>query len=114
MAVARPDGRDDSLADAGDDRFFGRPADQLGQVGAHGHAGAGLELNAVLCNPVEGRSRTAARVRTVDHLGADAGLDGFEHVSTGQVDGRRRFPVEVDLGAVGDDEGLDDPADIAL
>ena len=53
VVVGRADGADDAFADAGDDRFFGRPADQLLQVRPHRDAGPHLELNAVLGHGVE-------------------------------------------------------------
>ena len=53
-------------------------------------------------------------IGTVDHLGIDAGLYGFEDVAAGQVDGGGRFPVEVDFGTMGDDQRLDDAPHVPL
>ena len=39
--------RDDTFADAGDDRFFHSPISS-GQIGSHGHAGTDSQLNAIL------------------------------------------------------------------
>ena len=48
MGFRGTDGGNDTLADAGDDRFLTRAADQTVNVGAHGHTGLGTQLNAVL------------------------------------------------------------------
>ena len=44
--------------------------------------------------------------RAIDHLGIDAGLHRFQHVTAGQVDGRGQLETEIDrLGLVGGDDG---------
>ena len=94
---------DDAFADAGDDRFLGRTADELIQVRPHRDAGLHLELNAVLGHGVERRALAVLR-RAIDHARVNAGLHGFEHVAAGQVDGRRPLEVEIDdLGLAGGD-----------
>ncbi len=42
MVLGRADGLDDALADAGDDRLLGGPADQAVELGPHRDAGPGL------------------------------------------------------------------------
>ena len=69
-------------------------ADQLQQIGPHGHPSLNLELNAVLGDRVErffGRAAGGA----VDHLGVNAGLHGFEYIATRQVDRRGQLEVEL-------------------
>ena len=87
VRLGRADGADDAFADAGDDRLFGRAADQLVEVRPHGDAGLHLELNAVLGDGVERLAACRVLRRAVDHLGIDARLHGLEHVAAGQVDG---------------------------
>src|SRR6266487_5238228 len=99
MVFGAADGFDDAFADASDNRFFGRAADQALELGPDRNAGSGFQLNAVLANTVEGLT-ALDRVGTVDHLGIDAGLDGVEHISAGEIDGRRGFPGEIDTGFV--------------
>ena len=103
VRLGRADGADDPLADAGDDRLFGGPADQLLQIRPHRHPGLDLQLDAVLGHGVE-RFAAGAAGRAVDHLGIDAGLHRFEHVAAGQVDGRGQLEIEIlELGLVGGD-----------
>ena len=104
MGFGRADRVDDALADAGDDRLVGGAADQAVEVGADGHLGFDLELNAVLGDAVD---RLAARrgVGAGDDLGIDAGLHGLEHVAAGQVDGGGSLVRQRDIGAVGGDQG---------
>ena len=102
-SLGRADGLDDALADAGDDRLLGRPADQPLELGPHRHAGLGPELNAVAADGVEGLP-ALGRVGAVDDLRIDAGLDGVEDVAAGQVDGGGRLPRQVDAGLVGGDD----------
>src|SRR5690606_37807590 len=94
-------------ADAGDDGFLGGAADEAGEVGAHGDAGAGLELYAVLGDGID-RVPPLRRARAVDDLRVHAGGDGLEDVAAGEVDGGADVPVEIDLGSLGGDEGADD------
>ena len=53
VVVGRADGLDDALADAGDDRLLGRPADEPFELRPHRHAGLGPQLNAVAADGVE-------------------------------------------------------------
>ena len=108
----RADGADNALADAGDNRLLGGPADQLLQVGPHGHAGLDLQLHAVLRHAVE---RIPAQVPrgTVDDLGIDAGLHGFQHVAAGQVDGGCQLEVEFELGLPRGDQRTDHQRHVA-
>ena len=85
MPFRRADRADDPLADAGDDRLLGRPADQLAQVRPHRDPGLHLELNAVLGDRFE-RVLAGTAGRAIDHLRINARLHGFEHVAAGQVD----------------------------
>ena len=55
VVLGRADGLDDALADAGDDRLLGGPADEAVELGPHRDAGPGLELDAVLADAVEHR-----------------------------------------------------------
>jgi hypothetical protein len=66
----RADGGDDALADPGDDRLLGGPADRPVEVDPHRHAGLDPELDAVLGDPVDRRS-SPGRVRAVDDAGVD-------------------------------------------
>src|SRR5690606_12895150 len=78
----RTDGRHNTFADARDDRFLGRTADEAVDVGAHGHAGACFDLNAVHGDRGDG-GLAGARVRAVDHLRIDGSLHGIEDVAAG-------------------------------
>ena len=53
MPVGGADGRHDALANAGDDCLLGGTADELVEVGPHGHASTHLELDAVLGDRIE-------------------------------------------------------------
>src|SRR5439155_26558027 len=95
---------DDTLADAGDDGLLGSTAHQTVELGAHGDAGPGLELNAVAADAVE-RRPPLGRIGAIDHLRVDAGLDGIEDVAAGEIDGRRNPPGQIDTGLVGGNDG---------
>ena len=112
MRLGRAQGADDALADAGDDRLFGRPADQLLQVGPDRDAGLDLHLDAVFGDAVE-RSRPLLARGAIDHLGIDAGLHGLQHVAAGQVDGRGQLEVEFELGLAGGDQRPDHQRHVA-
>ena len=103
---------DDALADAGDDRLFGGPADELPQVGADGDAGLDLQLDAVLRDAVERFAAEAAR-GAVDDLGVDARLHGLEHVAAGQVDGGRQLEIEIELRLAGGNQRADHQRHVA-
>ena len=109
VMLGRADGLDDALADAGDDGLLRGPADQAIELGPHGDAGPGLELNAVLADAVEGRP-ALGRVGAVDDLGIDAALDGLVDVAAGQVDGGGRAPGQVHAGLVGRDHRPGQPS----
>ena len=104
VGLGRADGVDDPFADPGDDGLVGGTADQSVEVGADGHLGFHLELNAVLGDPVD-RLAARRRVRAGDDLGIDAGLDGLEHIAARQVDRRGSLVRKRDIGAVGGDQG---------
>jgi hypothetical protein len=105
VRVGRADARHRALADAGDDGLLTGTTDEAVDVGPHGDPGDGHHLDAVL-----GDRRDARRV---DHLRVDAHLHGFEHVATGEVDRGGPLPRQFDVGAVGRDEGVDHPLDVA-
>ena len=106
------DGLDDAFADAGDDRLLRRPADEPIELGPHGDAGAGPQLDAVPAHAVE-RGPALGRIGAVDHLGIDAALDGFVDVAAREVDGGGDVPGQVDAGLVGRDDGADDALHVA-
>ena len=112
VRLGRAQGADDALADAGDDRLFGGPADQLLQVRPHRHPGLDLHLDAVLGDAVEGFAAGAPR-GAVDHLGIDAGLHGLQHVAAGQVDGGRQLEIQFELGLAGGDQRPDHQRHVA-
>ena len=105
MALSRTDGSDDTFTDAGEDGLFTGTANELLDVGAHGDAGFGDKLDTVLGH---GGPR-----RRVNDLGVDGGLDGLEHVATGEIDGCGSVEVEVHVGLVGTDEGVDNGVDMS-
>ena len=106
VVLGRADGVDDAFADAGDDRFFGGPADQALDVGAHGDAGFDVKLNAVLGDAVDGWL-AEVRIGHVDDLGIHAGLHGIENIAAGQVDRGGGLPGKIDVGLVGGDHRVD-------
>ena len=112
VRVGRADRVDDALADAGDDRLVGGPADQPVDVGPDGHLGLHLELDAVLGDAVD-RLPALGRVGAVDDLGIDARLHGLEHVAAGQVDRGGPLVRQRDVGPVGGDQGADDVGHVA-
>ena len=112
VRLARPDRRHNPLAHAGDDCLFGRPANQLIQIGAHGHPGSRPQLNSVFGHPVECRAGPPLGVGAVNHLGVHAGLHGGVDIAAGQVDRRGGVPVEINLGPLRDDQRLHDPLDV--
>ena len=113
MILGRADRRDDALADAGDDRFLGRPADELRQVRPHRHAGPHQQLDAVLGHGAQRRAARFLRVGAVDHLRIDARPHRVEHVAAGQVDRRRPVEVEVDVGPMRGDDRVDHARHVA-
>ena len=53
------------------------------------------------------------RVGAIDHLRINAGLHGVEHVAAGQIDGRGAIEIEIDVGPMGGDDGLDHVGHVA-
>ena len=106
MALGRADRGDDALAHSGEHGLFAGAADELFDVGTHGHSGLGDELDTVLSHCRYGRG--------VDNLGVDRHLHGFEHVAAGEVDGGCHLEVEGDIRLVGRNEGHYHLGDIAL
>ena len=101
------DGRDDALADAGNDRLFRRSANQLLQVRADRHPGSNAQFHAVLGDGAERRLAAAARIGTIDDLRMDAGPHRIHHIASRQVDGRRSIEVQVDVRPMRRDDGMD-------
>src|SRR5690606_30187888 len=99
------DGIDDTFTHTGDDGFLFRTTDQAVEVRAHRHPSSGTQLNTVLRDAIGGGAAASAGVRTVNDLGKNAGLHGFEDVSPSQVDGGRLLKSQGDASAVGGDEG---------
>ena len=113
VALRRADRGDDALAHPGDDRLFRGAADELLDVGPHGDPGTDLQLDAVLGDGAECGAAGALGIGAIDHLGTDAGLDGVNNVAARQVDGRRAVEIQIDVGAMGGDDRLDDVGDAA-
>ena len=105
VAEGRADGRHDAFAYAGQNGLFAGTTDELLDVGAHGDTGFGNKLDTVFGNGCHRRS--------VDDLGVDRCLHGFEHVAACQVDGGGGAEVKVHVGFAGGDEGLHHIGDIA-
>ena len=108
----RADGPDDPLADAGDDRLFRGAADEPVELGPHGDASPGPELDAVLADAVE-RRPALGRIGAVDDLRIDAGADRVEDVAPRQIDGGRDRPRQIDPGLVSRDHRRRRPGDVA-
>src|SRR5262249_12507386 len=106
------DGLDDALADAGDDRLLGGPADQAVELRPHGDAGAGLELDAVAADVARGAA-AFGRGGAFDALRVEVAVDGLVDVGAGQVDGRGHAPGQVHAGLVGGEDGADDLLHVA-
>ena len=99
------------MADACDDSFLGGTANQLVDVGSHGHASAGFQQNSVACHRIK-RHLTFASIRAIDHFRIDAGSDGFENITTGEVNCLSGLPVEIDVRAIRRDESPDHIGDV--
>ena len=110
VGIGGTDGGHDALTDPGDDGLLFGTTDKAVEVGAHGHPGANLDLNAVLGNSVNGAA-AGGGVGTVDDLGIDRSAHGFHHALARafgcKVDCAGAVPVEHDAGLLGGDEGLD-------
>ena len=116
VALGRADGGDDALADAGDDGVLLRAADEAVEVGAHGHAGLDLELDAVLGHAVD---RSAGR-RSGFGQSMTLGLTEVRTASStscpalgGEVDGAGAVPVERDAGLLRGDQRVHGRHDVA-
>ena len=105
MRLGGADGGDDALADARDDGFFARAADQAFDVGADGYAGLRPQLDAVLGD--------GGDHRRLDNLGVDAHLDGLQHVAARQVNGARLLKLQRDIRALRGNQGVDDAVHVA-
>ena len=98
VAFARADGRNDAFAYTSQHRVFACTTHQLADVGTNRHARLGDELDAVLGYGGHGRS--------VDDLGVDRHLNGFEDVAPRQVDGGGHLEGQVDVCLGGRHEGV--------
>jgi hypothetical protein len=81
-------------------------------IRADGDAGPDLEFHAVFRHGRE-RRFAAGAIGAVDHLRVDARLHGIKNVAAGQVDGAGAVEVEVEVGAMGGDEGPDHTRHVA-
>ena len=63
-----------------------------------------LQFHAVLGDGTQGGLAALGGIGAVDHFRIDAGLDGVQHVASGQVDGRRLVEIKGDSGSVGGDD----------
>src|SRR5437588_11610345 len=97
--LGRANRLNDALADAGDDGLLGGTADEPIELGAHRHAGTGLELNAVLADAIE-RGPALRRVGAVDDLRIHADTHSINDITAGDVDGRGRLPRQIHAGLV--------------
>ena len=106
MRLGGADGRHDAFTHPGDDGLFGCTTHQTIDVGPHGHTSAGFQLNAVHGHRINGGFANI-RVRTVDHSGVNRGSNGIENVTSGQVNGGRPIPDQINAGLLGRDHGHD-------
>src|SRR6478752_403890 len=101
MRLGRANRAHDTFTHTGDDRFLGRTANELVEIGTDRDSRFYLELNAVLSDGIERRAFAVLR-RAIDHTRINAGLDRLEDIAPGKVDRRCPFEVEVDdLGLAG-------------
>ena len=98
------DSGNDTLADARDDGFLARAADQSVDVGAHGNARLGAQLDAVLgyCGDYRG----------FDYLRVNAHLHGHQHVAARQVDCGRAGELQRYARALRRDKRVDHAVDV--
>src|SRR5690606_10265084 len=89
------------------DGFLGCTTDEALNIRSHGHARAGLELDAVAGDRINGRA-TELGVRHIDELGIHRGLHGVEDVATGEVDRAGGVKWQLDLGFARRDESVHD------
>ena len=96
----------DTLTYAGENSLLTGTADELLDIGPDSNPGLGYHLDTVLGDSRHGRS--------VDDLGVDRHLHGLEHIAAGEVDGSRHLEVEVDIGLVCGNQGIDHIGHVAL
>ena len=103
VTAGRADGGHNAFADAGDDGFFRRAANETLQMRAHGHTRLGLDDDAVLGHPVNG-DFAGGGIRTVDDLRINGGFHGFEDGFAGafgrQINGASAVELKADAGLV--------------
>ena len=104
IRIGRADGVDDPFADAGDNRFLGRTADEPIEIRSDGDASLDSKLDAVLRLRIDRRT-TLDRVGTIYDLGIHARLHGVQDVSPRQVDRHRSFARQRNLGPMRGDQG---------
>ena len=104
VRLSGTDGGDDTFADTGDDGFLTGAADEALNVRADGHAGLGTQFNAVLCDCGDDGG--------LDDLGGNTHLHGFEHVAAGKVDGAGLLKRQLNVRALGGDQGVGDTVDV--
>ena len=109
VALRGADGGDDAFADARNDGFLRRAADETFEVRPHGHAGLGFDDNAVLGHRVDGRL-AGGRVGTIDHFRvhrcAHRFNDRLAGAFGGEVDRAGTIEVEANAGLLRGDERL--------
>ena len=87
--------------------------DQPLQIRSHRDSRSHLQLNPIFGDGVQRRTSRTLR-RTIDDLGIDAGLHGFQHVSAGQINRRRLLKGQANrLRLVGSNQGSDDQRNIS-
>ncbi len=99
VVVRRTDGLHDALADAGDDRLFGRPADEPLEFGSHRHAGLREELNTIAAHGIK-ELLPLPRVGQSITLGFTLVRTASSTSAPGEVDCRRGAPGQVQAGLV--------------
>ena len=72
----------------------------------HRYWSLGYHLDTVLGHSRHGRS--------IDYLRIYRHLHGLEHIAASEVDGSRHLEVQVDIGLVRGDQGIDNIGHIAL
>jgi hypothetical protein len=112
VAGGATDGRDDTLADAGDDGVFAGATDEAFEAGTDGDQGAGLEADAVTRDAGDAAESSAGGGHG-DDLGVDARLDRIDDIATGEVDSGDGAEVDGQAGFLGRDEGFDDGLEMA-
>lgn len=113
VTLGGADGGDDAFVDPCDDGLFGGAPHEAIKIGAHGHPGAGAELDAVAGHGVDFSAAPGA----IDHGGIDGGADGLKHglggTFHGEIDGAGAIEGQGNAGLVGGDESENDLIDLA-